>query len=115
MTIGRTVYAQHPPRQRTDSLIYGYGRETGGGTCGKAETQQTQMDAPSFKKLIADIPQMVYLDKEVVVQEGDITLFSHEECLKDKKKEAANFRHIEEESNKYTASRMLQKVGKQTV
>jgi len=37
------------------------------------------------------------------------------ECLKDKKKEAANFRHIEEESNKYTASRILQKSGKLTV
>ena len=68
-----------------------------------------------FKQLIADIPQMVYLDKEVSPQEGDITLFSHEECLKDKKKEAANFRHIEEESNKYAASRILQRVGKQTV
>ncbi len=68
-----------------------------------------------FKQLIADIPQLVYLDKEVSPQEGDITLFSHEECLKDKKKEAANFRHIEEESNKYAASRILQRVGKQTV
>ena len=68
-----------------------------------------------FKQLIADIPQMVYLEKEVTALEGDITLFSHEECLKDKKKEAANFRHIEEESNKYAASRILQQVGKQTV
>ena len=68
-----------------------------------------------FKQLIADIPQLVYLDKEVSPQEGDITLFSHEECLKDKKKEAANFRHIDEESNKYAASRILQRVGKQTV
>ncbi|WP_299992650.1 YgiQ family radical SAM protein [uncultured Bacteroides sp.] len=68
-----------------------------------------------FKQLIAGIPQLVYLDKEVSPQEGDITLFSHEECLKDKRKEAANFRHIEEESNKYAASRILQRVGKQTV
>ena len=29
-----------------------------------------KMDAPSFKKLIADIPQMVYLDKEVVYKKG---------------------------------------------
>ena len=77
----------------------------------RLKRQQTQMDAPSFKKLIADIPQMVYLDKEVVVQEGDITLFSHEECLKDKKKEAANFRHIEEESNKYRSEE--RRVGKE--
>lgn len=79
-----------------DSLIYGMGEKPVVELAERLKRQQTQMDAPSFKKLIADIPQMVYLDKEVVVQEGDITLFSHEECLKDKKKEAANFRHIEE-------------------
>lgn len=98
-----------------DSLIYGMGEKPVVELAGRLKRQQTQIDAPSFKKLIADIPQMVYLDKEVVEQEGDIILFSHEECLKDKKKEAANFRHIEEESNKYTASRILQKSGKQTV
>ena len=64
---------------------------------------------------ILDIPQLAYLTKEVQPQEGDIILFSHEECLKDKKKQAANFRHIEEESNKYAASRILQTVGRQTV
>lgn len=64
---------------------------------------------------ILDIPQLAYLTKEVQPQEGDITLFSHEECLKDKKKQVANFRHIEEESNKYAASRILQTVGRQTV
>lgn len=62
-----------------------------------------------------DVPQTAYLAREVSPVEGDITLYSHEECLKDKKKEAANFRHIEEESNKYAAARILQKVGKQVV
>ena len=62
-----------------------------------------------------DVPQTAYLAREVSPVEGDITLFSHEECLKDKKKEAANFRHIEEESNKYAAARILQNVGKQVV
>lgn len=62
-----------------------------------------------------DVPQTAYLTREVSPMEGDITLYSHEECLKDKKKEAANFRHIEEESNKYAAARILQKVGKQVV
>ena len=107
-----------------DSLIYGMGEKpvlelTGRLKRRLAETG-TKKDSVTitpgdFKQLIADIPQMVYLEQEVTAQEEDITLFSHEECLKDKKKEAANFRHIEEESNKYTASRILQKVGKQTV
>ena len=48
-------------------------------------------------------------------KDDDIVLFSHEECLKDKLKQAKNFRHIEEESNKYNASRILQKVGKQVI
>lgn len=107
-----------------DSLIYGMGEKPVVELIEKlkrrlAETntqEDTSVITPEeFKQLIADIPQMVYLEKEATIQEGDITLFSHEECLKDKKKEAANFRHIEEESNKYAASRILQQVGKQTV
>ena len=64
---------------------------------------------------VEDVPQIAYLAREVSPLEGDITLYPHEECLKDKKKEAANFRHIEEESSKYAASRILQAVGKQVV
>jgi uncharacterized radical SAM protein YgiQ len=41
----------------------------------------------------------------------DITLHSHETCLSDKKKFSLNFRHIEEESNKWTAARLIQEVG----
>ena len=62
------------------------------------------------------VPQIAYLaSDDVVPQEGDIVLYSHEECLADKKKEAANFRHIEEESNKYYAQRLLQRTGRRTV
>ena len=107
-----------------DSLIYGMGEKPVVELAERLKRRlaeiNTKEDASAitrgeFKQLIADIPQMVYLEKEVTAQEGDITLYSHEECLKDKKKEAANFRHIEEESNKYAASRILQQVGKQTV
>lgn len=107
-----------------DSLIYGMGEkpvtELAARMMHRLTPDDTQ-DSPlvftkeTFRQLICDIPQMVYLTEEVVPQEGNITLFSHEECLKDKKKEAANFRHIEEESNKYAASRILQKAGQRTV
>lgn len=40
----------------------------------------------------------------------DILLHSHEECLRNKKAEAENFRHIEEESNKMHAQRLIQGV-----
>lgn len=64
---------------------------------------------------LGDVPQTAYLAYEVSPAEDDIILYSHEECLNDKKKEAANFRHIEEESNKYAASRILQVTGKRVV
>ena len=107
-----------------DSLIYGMGEKPIVELTRRLKRKLTEIDPKEditaitseyFKQLIVDIPQMVYLEKEVNAQEGDITLFSHEECLEDKKKEAANFRHIEEESNKYAASRILQKVEGQTV
>ena len=61
---------------------------------------------------IKNIRQTVYLADKEDAKDDDIVLFSHEECLKDKLK---NFRYIEEESNKYNASRILQKVGKQVI
>lgn len=49
-------------------------------------------------------------------EEGqDIRLFSHEECLKDKLKQAKNFKWIEEESNKYQASRIIQQVSEKAI
>ena len=41
-------------------------------------------------------------------QRDCITLHPHEECLKDGKKQAENFRHIEEESNKMHAQTLVQ-------
>jgi uncharacterized radical SAM protein YgiQ len=46
---------------------------------------------------------------------GEIELASHEECLRDKKVFALNFRHIEEESNKAEAKKLIQRVGDNTV
>ena len=45
------------------------------------------------------------------IQADDILLHSHEECLRDKRCEAENYRHIEEESNKVHASRLFQGTG----
>ena len=88
-----------------DLLIYGMGEKP------IVELTRRLMEGGPLN----DVPQTAYLAREVSPVKGDITLYSHEECLKDKKKEAANFRHIEEESNKYAAARILQKVGKQLV
>ena len=88
-----------------DLLVYGMGEKP------IVELAHRMLRGESLEEL----PQIAYLSSKVTPQEGDIILFSHEECLKDKKKEAANFRHIEEESNKYAASRILQAVDRRTV
>ena len=61
-----------------------------------------------------DLPQIVFLSKKEDIPHGitsdDIVLHSHEECLRDKRAQADNFRHIEEESNKMHAQRLIQGV-----
>ena len=68
---------------------------------------------------LLNIPQTVYLSrKEDIpggIRETDIVLHSHEECLKDKRAQAENFRHIEEQSNMMHAQRLLQGVDGQFV
>ena len=58
-----------------------------------------------------DIPQTVYLTGTVAPDADDIVLHSHEDCLRDKRKQAENFRHIEEQSNMMHARRLIQQVG----
>lgn len=61
-----------------------------------------------------NISQIVFLAKKEEIPGGfrddDIILHSHEECLRNKRAEAENFRHIEEESNKRHAQRLIQGV-----
>lgn len=89
-----------------DLLIYGMGEKP---IVDLARRMKEKTEIPH------NLPQTVYLATGIEKQAEDIELYSHEECLKDKKKQAANFRHIEEESNKYQAARILQRVGKETV
>ncbi len=66
-----------------------------------------------------DISQTVYLTPKTSIEgditDSDIVLHSHEECLRDKRSQAENFRHIEEQSNMMHAHRLLQGVGNQYV
>ena len=88
-----------------DLLMYGMGEKTVVEIARKLESGQP----------LTDTPQIAYITKNIQPRDTDIVLYSHEECLKDKKKEAANFKHIEEESNKWSAQRILQRTGKQTI
>ena len=66
-------------------------------------------------KDLYDLPQTVYLTRDIQPKENDIVLHSHEECLLNKKAQAENFRHIEEQSNMMHAQRLIQQVGSQYV
>ena len=81
-----------------DMITYGMGEKA---TIALCETPREEWK---------NIPQTVYIADSVAPAEGDIVLHSHEECLKDKRCQAENFRHIEEESNKVHASRLIQQV-----
>ncbi len=94
-----------------DMGIYGMG-ETGIVEIAKALETGRKIDE------ITDIPQTFFLKKKshrLESQWQDIRLVSHEVCLKDKKLYASNFRHVEEESNKKHAARLLQDVGNLTL
>ena len=62
-----------------------------------------------------ELPQVVYLARRNEIVDGisdhDIVLHSHEDCIRDKRKQAENFRHIEEQSNMMHAQRLIQAVG----
>lgn len=91
-----------------DLLIYGMGEKP-------IIELSRQMEIS--KTLPTNIPQTAYLAsrENFQPQENDLRLFSHKECLDDKSKQARNFRHIEEESNKYEAARIWQETGNKIV
>ncbi len=91
-----------------DIIIYGMGEKPIVEIARRLEQGQAITD-------INDVPQTVFLANEDRIPGGikanDIVLHAHEECLRDKRAEAENYRHIEEQSNMMHASRLLQRVG----
>ena len=95
-----------------DIILYGMGEKSILQLC-------TAIAAGRSIDSIHDIPQTVFLvDQDNVpggIGQQDILLHSHEECLRNKKAQADNFRHIEEEANKVHAQRLLQAVDRRYV
>lgn len=92
-----------------DMLVYGMGEMP------LREIVRRLQQGQSFADM-QDIPQTAYLHPrkaELPDYEGvkTITLSSHERCLRNKIAFAANFKHIEQESNKIQADRLVQGVG----
>ena len=82
-------------------------------------TGETLMTRLAFRRAVIEgepLPQTVVLADKVSAEPGDIVLHPYEECLKNPRFHAENFRHVEEESNKMDASRLIQKTrGKYVV
>ena len=95
-----------------DLLIYGMG---------ELPLKQLVREVRSGKEIsgIDDIPQTAFLRSDNLVPinpfSEEVILYPHEECLKEKLKQAKNFRVVEEQSNRLYAARILQKVDDQTL
>ena len=95
---------------KADLLVYGMGEKP-------IKEVIRQLQAGKTFAEMTDIPQTSFLSKEIPLHPKwkDITLVPHDVCLTDKKLYASNFKYIEQESNKYYASRLLQKTGNRWV
>ncbi|MDO4738225.1 MAG: YgiQ family radical SAM protein [Bacteroidales bacterium] len=99
-----------------DLLIYGMGEKPIISLAQLLMEQDCEIDVKMFSNLMSRYPQKqtvsLLMKNEIPngIRPDDILLHSHEECLHNKKAQAENFRHIEEESNKYEAQRIIQEV-----
>jgi uncharacterized radical SAM protein YgiQ len=91
---------------KADLLIYGMGEKP------LIEIVRQIKDGKTIQQM-RDIPQTAWLQEdqpeELQAIPDTITLSSHQVCLKDKLKFAANFRHIEEQSNRWIGAHIIQK------
>lgn len=84
-----------------DLICYGMGERT-------MLELADRLDKGESIKDIKDVAQTAFITSDKP-GEDDIVLHSFEECLKNKKLHALNFRHVEEESNKYHGRIIWQK------
>ena len=83
-----------------DMIIYGMGEKSVVEIARRLDSDEALSD-------MTDIPQTVFFSDNPPA-EGDLILHSFEDCLKDKRKQAENFRHVEEESNRFEGRVMWQ-------
>lgn len=103
-----------------DLLIYGMGELPTTALCKSIdrhilhECEDAYCTVEQFADLVRKFPikQTATMEAEKDIPGGfqpdDIVLHSHEDCLRDRKFYAANFKHVEEESNKLHPQRLIQ-------
>lgn len=92
---------------KADMLIYGMGEKPLRELIRRLKAGEPFESITDLKQTVVRRP--VNAIPEHPNEKEDIVLYPFEECRKDKIKHAKNFRHIEEESNKYSAARLWQK------
>lgn len=110
-----------------DLLIYGMGELPVTHLCRLLDekllhgVEERAVATEDFNQLLRKYPiqQTVTLEAEVDIpggiSESDICLHSYESCLREPRRQAENFRHVEEESNRLHPSRLLQATGNRYV
>ncbi len=96
---------------KADLIIYGMGERS------IVEVARGIEQGMSIDEL-ARLPQMVSrvpVDQLPEADADNIILHPYSECLKDKAKQAANFKHIEQQSNRYHGATLWQSHGKWAV
>lgn len=98
-----------------DLLIYGMGEKPVTELVGKLADIDGDVNVRQFRSVVTKSPVkqtvVAFGSKNEIpggIADTDIVLHPHSLCLKNKKCQAENFRHIEEESNKYDARRIIQ-------
>lgn len=95
-----------------DMISYGMGEKT-------IVEIARRIDAGIKIDEIRDVPQTAFFCSNTEAKTADpataIVLASYDECLKDKLKQAKNFRHVEEESNKWNGKIIFQGVGQRMI
>ena len=98
---------------KADMLVYGMGEQP------LREVVRLLQKGVPFSSITTVLQTAILVDKNAQIPKNsnweDVEIASHEECLKDKKKYASNFKVIEQESNKLAARRLFQKVGDRTL
>ena len=84
-----------------DMVIYGMGERS-------VTELARRIEAGEHPKDIRDLEQTAFITTDTPA-DGDIVLHSYEECLKTPRLQSLNFRHVEEESNKYAGHVIWQK------
>ncbi|GGG34293.1 YgiQ family radical SAM protein [Bizionia arctica] len=98
---------------KADMLVYGMGEQP------LREVVRLLQKGVPFNSINTVLQTAVLLNGDEKIPKNsnweDVEIVSHEECLKDKKKYASNFKTIEQESNKLAARRIFQKIGDKTL